>query len=149
MFLQTNCTKVFSDGSIFRMKFTVWQISSSSRTTNDNKTLTKIGWLCFFRRSPLADGPINLNFRGHLKEIYHWKALITENLKISLPGSFSLVPKQRSSSSQSGWREYLQVCYDLICSVSRLTLQKKCQFWLFSNIIWPFTSYGHMGTLWH
>ena len=43
--------------------------------------------------SPQAGGPINLNFLGHYDYWARWKALVTENSKMSSSGSFSLVPQ--------------------------------------------------------
>ena len=58
--------------------------------------------------SLLAGGPINLNFLGHYDYWARWKALVTENSKMSSSGSFSLMPQRYQMSKASNLPFYFQ-----------------------------------------
>ena len=60
------------------------------------------------RASPQAGGPINLNFLGHYDYWARWKALVTENSKMSSSGSFSLMPQRYQMSKASNLPFYFQ-----------------------------------------
>ena len=57
---------------------------------------------------PQAGGPINLNFLGHYDYWARWKALVTENSKMSSSGSFSLMPQRYQMSKASNLPFYFQ-----------------------------------------
>ena len=58
--------------------------------------------------TPQAGGPINLNFLGHYDYWARWKALVTENSKMSSSGSFSLMPQRYQMSKASNLPFYFQ-----------------------------------------
>ncbi len=58
--------------------------------------------------TPQAGGPINLNFLAHYDYWARWKALVTENSKMSSSGSFSLMPQRYQMSKASNLPFYFQ-----------------------------------------
>ena len=104
-------------------------------------------------QSPLLDEHFFPRYRPQTWFLYHLKALVTENSKISPTGSSAEsheIITKHFFFCPSSWKKFsiFFVIVFLYRGVSRLIEYKNAPILAFLNIVWPFTPYGRLETLW-